>query len=112
VRLLVVRAFRCPQTDFACRVFTERQPNLVEPYSRKTVRLHEILQLVCFSRLPVSALEVGSRLRLGGIVSAHRDRQLIRVLLSRVRRCGSIERILLVADGPASYARQVLKLSS
>lgn len=57
-----------------------------------------------------SALEVRSRLWLGGVVSRHRDRQLIRELLIRVRACGSVEKILLVTDGLASYASQALKV--
>jgi hypothetical protein len=59
-----------------------------------------------------SALEVRrSRLWLGGVVSERRDRGLIRSLLSRVRECGPVERILLVTDGLSSYARQeALKL--
>ena len=35
-----------------------------------------------------SALSVGSRLWLGGVVSGHRDRYLIGALLERVRACG------------------------
>jgi len=50
------------------------------------------------------ALEVNSRLWLGGIVSRHRDRE----LLIRVRARGPVERILLVTDGLASHARQAL----
>lgn len=57
-----------------------------------------------------SALEVRSRLWLGGVVSERRDRGLIRSLLARVQECGSLERILLVTDGLSSYARQALKL--
>jgi transposase len=50
VRLLLsVRKFRCPQKGCSRRIFTERLPNLVEPYARKTVRLHEILELVGFA---------------------------------------------------------------
>lgn len=57
-----------------------------------------------------SALEVRSRLWLGGVVRRHRDRRLIRQLLIRVRACGPIERILLVTDGLASYASQALQV--
>lgn len=57
-----------------------------------------------------SALEVRSRLWLGGVVSAHRNRELIRGLLSRVRACGPVEKVLLVTDGLSSYARQAPKL--
>lgn len=57
-----------------------------------------------------SALEVRSRLWLGGMVSLHRDTALIRELLLRVRRCGPVEKILLVTDGLASYKSQALKV--
>ncbi len=56
------------------------------------------------------AMEVRSRLWLGGVVSAHRDRLLIRTLLMRVRASGTVSEILLVTDGLASYASQALKL--
>jgi transposase len=50
VRLLLnVRKFRCPQTGCSRRVFTERLSSLVEPYARKTTRLHEILKLIGFA---------------------------------------------------------------
>ena len=48
-----------------------------------------------------SALEVRSRLWLGGVVRAHRDRRLIRALLWRIRACGSVAQILLCTDGLA-----------
>jgi hypothetical protein len=57
-----------------------------------------------------SALEVRSRLWLGGVISQRRDGQLIRGLLIRVRSCGPVERILLVSDGLASYKSQALKV--
>jgi len=50
VRLLLeVRKFRCPQRECPRRIFTERLPDLVEPYARKTTRLHEVLELVGFA---------------------------------------------------------------
>ena len=55
-----------------------------------------------------SALEVRSRLWLGGVISHSRDRHLVRSLLIRVRSCGPVERILPVTDGLASYASQAL----
>jgi transposase-like protein len=55
-----------------------------------------------------SAMEVRSRLWLGGVTSRHRDGQLIRRLLLRVRRGGPVEKILLVTDGLASYKSQAL----
>jgi hypothetical protein len=56
------------------------------------------------------AIEVRSRLWLGGAISRRRDGQLIRSLLLRVRACGPIERLLLVTDGLASYKSQALKV--
>jgi transposase-like protein len=55
-----------------------------------------------------SALEVRSRLWLGSVINQHRNRFLIQSLLIRVRSCGSVERILLVTDGLASYLSQAL----
>ncbi|MBA2443216.1 MAG: ISL3 family transposase [Rubrobacter sp.] len=60
---LDVRKFRCPEEGCPRRIFTERLPDLVESYARKTVRLHEVLELVGFAL----GGEAGSRLirRLG-----------------------------------------------
>ena len=50
VRLFLnARKFRCPQKGCPRKVFTERLPDLVEPYARKTERLHEVLELVGFA---------------------------------------------------------------
>lgn len=50
VRLLLnVRKFRCPQKECPRRIFTERLPDLVEPYARKATRLREVLELVGFA---------------------------------------------------------------
>jgi hypothetical protein len=57
-----------------------------------------------------SALEVSSRLWLGGAISRYRDRQLIRSLLERIRECGPVEHILMVTDGLASYKSQALSV--
>ncbi len=56
------------------------------------------------------ALEVRSRLWLGGVISESRDRGLIRSVFMRVRECGSVSKVLLVTDGLASYARQALRI--
>ena len=56
------------------------------------------------------AIEVRSRLWLGGVISVRRDRALIRRLLERVRECGSVAAVLLCTDGLSSYAKQALKL--
>jgi transposase len=44
-----VRKFRCPHNGCSRRIFTERLPDLVKPYARKTARLHEVLELVGFA---------------------------------------------------------------
>ena len=53
-----------------------------------------------------TALTVASRLWLGGVVSAHRDKALIRRLLERVRACGAVATVLLCVDGLSSYVSQ------
>jgi transposase-like protein len=53
------------------------------------------------------ALAVPSRLWLGGVISAHRDRVLIRTLLEQVRRCACHLGVLVCVDGLASYVRAV-----
>jgi transposase len=68
VRLLLkVRRFRCSRLECPRRIFAERLPDLVEPYARKTARLHEVLELVGFAL----GGEAGARLigRLGMIAS-------------------------------------------
>ncbi len=57
-----------------------------------------------------TALNVASRLWLGGVVSAHRDRPLIRRLLERVRACGPTQAVLLCVDGLASYVTQAARV--
>jgi transposase len=50
VRLsLRVRRFRCTDSGCPRRIFAERLPSIVEPYARKTRRLHEILELFGFA---------------------------------------------------------------
>ena len=53
-----------------------------------------------------TALTVTSRLWLGGVVSAQRDRSLIRAVLQRVRTCGPTQAVLLCVDGLSSYVSQ------
>jgi transposase-like protein len=55
------------------------------------------------------ALTVRSRLWLGGVVSARRDRILIGTLLGRVATCGPVARVLLASDGLISYPRQAAR---
>ena len=59
-----------------------------------------------------AAMEVGSRLWLGGVVSERRERFLIRTLLGRVRAsCGPMAAgVLLCSDGLASYPKEALRL--
>jgi transposase len=50
VRLsLLVRRFRCWAPECPRRIFAERLASVVEPYARKTTRLHKILLLVGFA---------------------------------------------------------------
>jgi transposase len=50
VRLsLLVRRFRCSAPECPRRIFAERLASVLEPYARKTTRLHEILRLVGFA---------------------------------------------------------------
>lgn len=68
VRLLLrTRRFRCSRPECPRRIFAERLPDLVDPYARKTVRLHEVLELVGFAL----GGEAGARLigRLGMVAS-------------------------------------------
>lgn len=69
VRLsLRVRRFRCSSPECTRSIFAERLPNLVESYARKTVRLHEVLEMVGFAL----GGEAGARLigRLGMFASS------------------------------------------
>lgn len=56
------------------------------------------------------AISVTARLWLGGVVSATRDRRLIAALLTQVRACGSVTRLLLCTDGLTSYPRQAVRV--
>jgi transposase-like protein len=57
-----------------------------------------------------TALTVTSRLWLGGVVSAHRDKALLRALLARVRACGPTHALLLCVDGLSSYVSQARRV--
>ena len=46
---LRVRRLRCPEPSCPRRIFAERLPSVVEPYSRKTTRLREVLLLMGFA---------------------------------------------------------------
>lgn len=56
------------------------------------------------------ALSVTSRLWLGGVVSVHRERHLIRALLGRVRARGPPQCLLLCVDGLSSYVSQARRV--
>lgn len=56
------------------------------------------------------AISVVNRLWLGGVVSASRDRPLIRALLTQVRACGAGTALLLCTDGLSSYPTQGLRV--
>ncbi len=56
------------------------------------------------------SLSVASRLWLGGVVSATRDRTLIHAALTRVAACGPVGTLLLCTDGLRSYPRQAVRV--
>jgi transposase-like protein/IS1 family transposase len=49
------------------------------------------------------AIQVPTRLWLGGAVSVHRDKALIRALAERIARCALLGRLLVVVDGLSTY---------
>lgn len=56
------------------------------------------------------ALQVSTRLWLGGVVSACRDGQLITRLIEQVRRCALYRPLLFCVDGLASYVSSIQKV--
>ncbi len=58
------------------------------------------------------ALAVPSRLWLGGVISARRDRRLIAALATRVRACGRSTRVLVCVDGLSSYVDAIKRAFS
>ena len=54
------------------------------------------------------AIQVSTRLWLGGVASAHRDRHLIDALVSLVRRCALAKPVLVCVDGLATYVQALL----
>ena len=96
VRLFLnVRKFRCPQQRCPRKIFTERLPDLVESYARKTVRLHEILELVSFAL----GGEAGARLirRLGMIASPSTLLRYVKRAAAAPRRDPHITRVNTIA---------------
>ena len=53
------------------------------------------------------ALQVSTRLWLGGVVSAHRDGNLINHLIEQVRRCALYRPLLFCVDGLAAYVSAI-----
>ncbi len=56
------------------------------------------------------ALQVATRLWLGGEVSAHRDGELITRLIERVRRCALCRGLLFCVDGFSAYVSSIQKV--
>jgi transposase-like protein len=56
------------------------------------------------------AMAVPSRLWLGGVISNHRDLELITTLVQLIRACGRSLAILVCVDGLASYVTAVLRV--
>jgi len=56
------------------------------------------------------ALQVSTRLWLGGVVSAHRDRKLIAHLIEQVRRCALCRGLLFCVDGFSAYVSVIQKV--
>ena len=64
---LHVRRFFCPNPECARQIFTERLPNVVEPYARRTTRLTDVFTLLGFAL----GGEAGKRLAAGmGLVTS------------------------------------------
>jgi hypothetical protein len=53
------------------------------------------------------ALQVSTRLWLGGVVSPHRDRALIRALVSQIRACALPRPLLISVDGLETYVKAI-----
>lgn len=58
------------------------------------------------------ALSVPSRLWLGGVISAHRDKQLIRTLATQIRACALTTSVLICVDGLSSYVGAIKRAFS
>ena len=55
------------------------------------------------------AIQVSTRLWLGGVISQHRDRHLLRALLQGVRRCARCRPLLFCVDGCRAYIDAIRK---
>jgi len=58
------------------------------------------------------AMAVPSRLWLGGVISAHRDKQLIRTLALQIRACALTTTVLVCVDGLSSYVGAITRAFS
>lgn len=56
------------------------------------------------------ALQVPTRLWLGGVVAAQRDRRLVDALVQKIRACASRRPLLVCVDGLASYVNAVRRV--
>ncbi len=54
-----------------------------------------------------TALQVSTRLWLGGMIAAQRDRQLIGALVQKIRACASRQPLLICMDGLVTYAKAI-----
>jgi transposase len=68
VRLILhVRRFFCPNDDCQRKIFTERLPNVVAPYARRTLRLTDLFTIIAFAL----GGEAGKRVLVGmGLMSS------------------------------------------
>lgn len=78
--LLHTRKFYCSTLACERKIFTERLPEIVKPYARKTVRLNELLTLIGY----VIGGEAGSRLALELGMSVSPD-----TLIDRIRKAAN-----------------------
>jgi transposase-like protein len=53
------------------------------------------------------AIQVSTRLWLGGVVSPHRDRALIRGLVNKIRACALLRPLLISVDGLETYVKAI-----
>lgn len=56
------------------------------------------------------ALQVSTRLWLGGVISAQRDRALIGALVQKIRRCAVRRPLLICVDGLAAYVKAIRQI--
>ena len=94
VRLeLHVRRFFCSNSECARQIFTERLPNVVVPYARRTTRLTDVFTLIGFAL----GGEAGKRLMTGMGLSASPD-TLLRLIRAQPEEQAPTPRILGVDD--------------